>query len=94
MWGAVFPLKVMDQLSSADAPASDVLPRRAVQRRQILVIMALSYCIDALVLSIYALAGTTGITTPPIFLVCAREERWVGVEVPLERGDLSMLVPP
>ena len=71
MWGAVFPLKVMDQLSCADAPASDMLPRRAVQRRQILVITALSYFIDALVLSIYAFAGTTSITTPPIFLVCA-----------------------
>jgi diguanylate cyclase (GGDEF)-like protein len=71
MWGAVFPLKIMDQLSCADAPASDVLPRRAVQRRQIQTIMAASYCIDALVLSIYALAGTTGITTPPIFLACA-----------------------
>jgi len=71
MWGAVFPLKIMDQLSCADAPASDVLPRRAVQRRQIQTIMAASYCIDALVLSIYALAGTTGITTPPIFLACS-----------------------
>jgi diguanylate cyclase (GGDEF)-like protein len=71
MWGAVFPLKMMDQLNCADAPASDMLPRRAVQRRQILTITALSYFIDALVLTIYAYAGTTSITTPPIFLVCA-----------------------
>jgi diguanylate cyclase (GGDEF)-like protein len=71
MWGAVFPLKMMDELSCTDAPASDMLPRRAVQRRQLLTIMALSYCIDALVLSIYAFAGTTSLTTPPIFLVCA-----------------------
>jgi len=71
MWGAVFPLKLMDQLSSADATSSDVLPRRAAQRRQILTIMALSYLIDALALSAYAFAGTTSLTTPPVFLVCA-----------------------
>ncbi|MBE0704875.1 MAG: GGDEF domain-containing protein, partial [Afipia sp.] len=71
MWGAVFPLKLMDQLSSADAPASDVLPRRAVQRRQIQTIMALSYLTDTAVLALYALAGTTSLTTPPVFLVCA-----------------------
>lgn len=71
MWGAVFPLKLMDQLNSADAPASDVSPRRALQRRQIPTIMAFSYFIDAVVLALYALAGTTGMAIPLVFLVCA-----------------------
>lgn len=71
MWGAVFPLKLMDQLGSADAPASDVLPRRAAQRRQIQTTMALSYLTDTAVLALYAFAGTTSLTTPPVFLVCA-----------------------
>lgn len=71
MWGAVFPLKLMDQLGSIEASASEVLPRRAVQRRRIQTIMALSYLTDTAVLALYALAGTTGLTTPPIFLACA-----------------------
>jgi len=71
MWGAVFPLKLTDQLGSADTPASDVLPRRALQRRQILTTVAISYLIDTVVLAIYALAGTTSLTTPPVFLACA-----------------------
>jgi len=71
MWGAVLPLKLMDQLNSADAPASEVLPRRALQRRQIPTIIALSYFTDAVVLALYAYAGTVSVTTPLVFLVCA-----------------------
>jgi diguanylate cyclase (GGDEF)-like protein len=61
----------MDQLNSADAPASEKRRRCALQRHQILTVMALSYLIDALVLSLYAIAGTISLTILLVFLVCA-----------------------
>jgi diguanylate cyclase (GGDEF)-like protein len=47
-----------------------VLLRRAKQRRQIQVMVAASYVIDALVLTIYAYAGTIPATIGPAFAAC------------------------
>lgn len=71
MWGAVLPLKLTDQFDFSDVAAPDVLKRRATQRRQLLAITALSYLTDTVVLVLYAYAGTTSLTTPLVFLVCA-----------------------
>lgn len=48
--------------------ASDVLSRRVPQRRRVLVMMALSYVIDAMVLLVYAYAGATSVATGPLYL--------------------------
>jgi len=71
MWEAIFPFQLMDQLNSADASAPEKRRRRSLQRHQILTVMALSYLIDALVLSLYAVAGTISLTIVLVFLVCA-----------------------
>lgn len=70
MWGAILPLKLIEQAGYADITETDEPPSRAIQRRQILAIMATSYLIDALVLAMYAFGGATSFTTAPIFLVC------------------------
>jgi diguanylate cyclase (GGDEF)-like protein len=46
------------------------LARRAKQRREIQVMVAVSYVIDALVLLIYAYAGTTSATIGPAYAAC------------------------
>jgi diguanylate cyclase (GGDEF)-like protein len=51
-------------------PTAKTLLRRARQRRQILVMIGLSYLIDAGVLLIYAYAGTIPATIGPAFAAC------------------------
>jgi diguanylate cyclase len=51
-------------------PSAQVLSRRAKQRRQIQVMIAASYLIDALILSIYAHAGTLPATVGPAYAAC------------------------
>jgi len=51
-------------------PSAKVLSRRAKQRRQIQAMIAASYFIDALILSIYAQAGTLPATVGPAYAAC------------------------
>jgi diguanylate cyclase len=51
-------------------PAAEVLSRRARQRRQIQGMIAASYLLDALILSIYAHAGTLPATIGPAYAAC------------------------
>ena len=51
-------------------PSAKVLSRRAKQRRQIQGMIAASYFIDALILSIYAQAGTLPATVGPAYAAC------------------------
>ena len=58
------------QVASRDSLPSDVLQRRVKQRRQIQGMIAASYLIDALLLLLYAQAGTIPATIGPAFAVC------------------------
>jgi diguanylate cyclase len=51
-------------------PSAQVLSRRARQRRQIQVMIAASYLVDALILSIYAHAGTLPAIVGPAYAAC------------------------
>ena len=51
-------------------PAAEALSRRARQRRQIQGMIAASYLLDALILSIYAHAGTLPATIGPAYAAC------------------------
>ncbi len=51
-------------------PTPKVLSRRVRQRRQIQALIAISYIVDALVLSLYAHAGTIPDTVGPAFAAC------------------------
>ncbi len=51
-------------------PTAKALARRARQRRQIQVMVGASYVVDALVLLIYAHAGTIPATIGPAFAIC------------------------
>jgi diguanylate cyclase (GGDEF)-like protein len=48
----------------------DILARRARQRRKMLAMVGTSYIVDALVLLVYAYAGTTRFTTALAYLTC------------------------
>jgi diguanylate cyclase (GGDEF)-like protein len=50
--------------------APDILARRARQRRKMLAMVGASYIVDALVLLVYAYAGTTPFTTALTYLTC------------------------
>jgi diguanylate cyclase (GGDEF)-like protein len=50
--------------------ASDLLVRRAKQRRKMLGMVATSYIVDALILLVYAYAGVTAFTTGLAYLAC------------------------
>lgn len=69
MRGIVSPLNHFGEVGAESEFTSDTLARRADQRRRLLVMMALSYILDAFILLIYAWAGTTSITTGPFYLV-------------------------
>jgi diguanylate cyclase (GGDEF)-like protein len=58
------------QVASRDSLPSDVLQRRVKQRRQIQGMIAASYLIDALLLLLYAQAGTIPATIGLAFAVC------------------------
>jgi diguanylate cyclase (GGDEF)-like protein len=49
---------------------AEALSRRARQRRQIQGMIGISYVVDAVILLIYAHAGTTSVTIGPAFAVC------------------------
>jgi diguanylate cyclase (GGDEF)-like protein len=51
-------------------PAAEALLRRAQQRRQIQDVIGVSYVIDAVILLVYAHAGTTSVTIGPAFAIC------------------------
>ena len=51
-------------------PSASTLARRARQRRQIQVMIAASYVLDALVLQLYAYAGTIPVTIGPAYAAC------------------------
>jgi diguanylate cyclase (GGDEF)-like protein len=54
----------------AARPTAQVLSRRAKQRRQILVMIGVSYVVDAAVLLLYAYAGTIPLAIGPAFAAC------------------------
>src|ERR1700761_3326545 len=49
---------------------AEALSRRARQRRQIQGLIGVSYVVDAVILLVYAHAGTTSVTIGPAFAVC------------------------
>jgi len=51
-------------------PSASKLARRARQRRQIQVMIAASYLLDALLLQLYAYAGTVPVTIGPAYAAC------------------------
>jgi diguanylate cyclase (GGDEF)-like protein len=51
-------------------PTAEALLRRAQQRRQIQDVIGVSYVIDAVILLVYAHAGTTSVTIGPAFAIC------------------------
>ena len=51
-------------------PTAEALSRRAQQRRQIQDVIGVSYVIDAVILLVYAHAGTTSVTIGPAFAIC------------------------
>jgi diguanylate cyclase (GGDEF)-like protein len=51
-------------------PSASTLARRAKQRRQIQVMIGASYLIDALILQVYAYAGTIPVTIGPAYAAC------------------------
>lgn len=66
-----FPNPVAGVLDGSDRqPAANVLARRAKLRRQMLGIIGASYVVDALILLIYAQAGTIPVTIGPAFGIC------------------------
>ena len=58
-----------DALARADRLPSNVLKRRAGQRRQMLGVVAVSYSLSALVLLVYGYAGTISIAIPGAYFV-------------------------
>ena len=68
MRGFITSVNHFGDAGAASKSASDVLSRRVPQRRRVLVMMALSYVIDAMVLLVYAYAGATSVTTGPLYL--------------------------
>jgi diguanylate cyclase len=63
-------LAVNDDRSGARALPADVAQRRLAQRREMLIVQALSYVLGDIVLWIYAYAGTVSLTVPVVFLLC------------------------
>jgi diguanylate cyclase len=65
------PNPVAGAIEVADrAPTAKVLARRALQRRQMLVLVGASYVVDALVLLLYAWAGSIPAAIGPAFGIC------------------------
>ncbi len=71
MRGLVSSLNHFGDMGVDSKSAPEVLSRRVPQRRRVLVMMALSYVIDAIVLLVYAYAGTTSVTTGPLYLIAS-----------------------
>ena len=66
-----FPNSIATELDNAKhGPTPQVLARRAKQRRQVLGMVGVSYVIDAVILLIYAHAGTVPATIGPAFAAC------------------------
>jgi hypothetical protein len=63
-------LAVNEDRSGARALPPDVAQRRLGQRREMLVLQAMSYLLGDIVLWIYAYAGTVPIAIPVTFLLC------------------------
>jgi diguanylate cyclase (GGDEF)-like protein len=61
---------VNEDRSGARALPADVRQRRLVQRREMLVIQAMSYVLGDIVLWIYAYAGSISLALPVMFLLC------------------------
>jgi hypothetical protein len=58
-----------DRSGARPSPAS-VLQRRLGQRREMLIVQAVSYLLGDVVLWIYAYGGTIPLAIPSIFLLC------------------------
>lgn len=69
MWGPVSSVNFMGELHADRKTAPGVLTRPAPLRRHILTMLALSYVADTVILLIYAYAGTTAVTTGPLYLI-------------------------
>ena len=63
-------LAVNDERSGAIALPADVAQRRLGQRREMLIVQALSYVLGDIVLWIYAYAGAVPLAVPVVFLLC------------------------
>ena len=63
-------LAVNEDRSVARALPPDVARRRLGQRREMLVLQAMSYVLGDIVLWIYAYAGTIPLAIPATFLLC------------------------
>jgi len=63
-------LAINDDRPGAKALPAEVTHRQRVQRREMLVIQAMSYVLGDIVLWIYAYAGSISLATPVIFLLC------------------------
>jgi diguanylate cyclase len=63
-------LAVNDDRSGARPLPADVAQRRLAQRREMLIVQALSYVLGDIVLWIYAYAGTVSLAVPVVFLLC------------------------
>lgn len=57
-------------IDSGVAPTPQVLARRRLNRRQMLIAMGASYLVDAVLLALYAHAGATTFATPIIYGMC------------------------
>ncbi|HEU0082927.1 MAG TPA: GGDEF domain-containing protein, partial [Bradyrhizobium sp.] len=65
------PNPVTGAIEAADRmPTAKRLARRALQRRQMLGLVGASYVIDAVILLLYAWAGSVPATTGPVFGIC------------------------
>ncbi len=71
MRSLVSSLANIGDLTVGGDSTSAMLARRVGQRRRLLVMMGLSYTADALILLIFAYAGTTPLTTGLSFLSCS-----------------------
>lgn len=69
MRGFVSSLNHFSNMDVGREAAPEILLRRVPQRRRVLVMMALSYVVDAVVLLVYAYAGTTSAATGPLYLI-------------------------
>ncbi len=69
MRGLVTSLNWLGEMGDGTESAPEILSRRIPHRRHILMMLALSYVIDTVVLLIYAYAGTTPVTTGPLYLI-------------------------
>ncbi|HEY0218984.1 MAG TPA: GGDEF domain-containing protein [Afipia sp.] len=71
MRGLVSSLSWLGELGADRTTAPEILSRRIPHRRHILTMLALSSVVDTVILLIYAYAGTTSVTTGPLYLTAS-----------------------